>query len=83
MGEKQRIADKLVGMNQDLMVQYVKFVADLLLHDLHVAPHYNVSNPFAFMDQISVGSKTNFFEKRVSEYALSGEKEDWDLNEDF
>jgi ribonucleotide reductase beta subunit family protein with ferritin-like domain len=77
------LPEKLVGMNQDLMVQYVKFVADLLLHDLQVAPHYKVSNPFPFMDQISVGSKTNFFEKRVSEYALSGEKQEFDLNEDF
>ena len=74
---------RLVGMNQNLMCQYVKFVADLLLHDLQVAPHYKVSNPFPFMDQISVGSKTNFFEKRVSEYALSGEKQNFDLNEDF
>ena len=71
------LPEKLVGMNQDLMCQYVKFVADLLLHDLHVAPHYKVGNPFPFMDQISVGSKTNFFEKRVSEYALSGEKEEF------
>ena len=77
------LPEKLVGMNQELMVQYVKFVADLLLHELQVAPHYEVSNPFPFMDQISVGSKTNFFEKRVSEYALSGQKEDFDLNEDF
>ena len=77
------LPEKLVGMNQDLMVQYVRFVADLLLHDLHVAPHYKVRNPFPFMDQISVGSKTNFFEKRVSEYALSGQKEDFDLDEDF
>ena len=77
------LPEKLVGMNQDLMCQYVRFVADLLLHDLHVAPHYKVSQPFPFMDQISVGSKTNFFEKRVSEYALSGQKEDFDLNEDF
>ena len=58
------LPEKLVGMNQDLMCQYVKFVADLLLHDLQVAPHYKVVNPFPFMDQISVGSKTNFFEKR-------------------
>lgn len=77
------LPSRLVGMNQDLMVQYVKYTADILLHDLKVAPHYKVSNPFDFMDQISVGSKTNFFEKRVSEYALSGKKEDFDLNEDF
>ena len=77
------LPEKLVGMNQDLMVQYVKFVADLLLHDLKVAPYYKVGNPFPFMDSISIGSKTNFFEKRVSEYALSGKKEDFDLDEDF
>ena len=77
------LPEKLVGMNQDLMVQYVKYTADILLHDLKVSPYYKVSNPFDFMDQISVGSKTNFFEKRVSEYALSGKKEDFDLNEDF
>ena len=77
------LPEKLVGMNSNLMCQYVKYTADLLLHDLQVAPHYKVSNPFRFMDQISVGSKTNFFEKRVSEYALAGGKEDFDLNEDF
>lgn len=77
------LPEKLVGMNQDLMVQYVKFVADLLLHDLKVMPYYKVSNPFDFMDQISVEGKTNFFEKRVSEYALSGQKEDFNLNEEF
>ena len=77
------LPEKLVGMNSNLMVQYVKYTADLLLHDLKVAPYYKVSNPFRFMDQISVGSKTNFFEKRVSEYALAGGKEDFDLNEDF
>ena len=47
------LPNKLVGMNQELMCQYVKFVADLLLHDLKVAPHYKVSQPFPFMDQIS------------------------------
>jgi len=77
------LPSRLVGMNQDLMVQYVKYTADLLLHDLKISPYYKVSNPFDFMDQISVGSKTNFFEKRVSEYALSGKKEDFNLEEDF
>ena len=72
-----------MGMNQDLMCQYVKFVADLSCTIYRSQPHYKVGNPFPFMDQISVGSKTNFFEKRVSEYALSGQKEDFDLNEDF
>lgn len=74
---------RLQGMNQDLMVQYVKHTADLLLHDLGVEPYYRVDNPFKFMDQISVGCKTNFFERRVSEYALSSSKEEFNLDEDF
>ena len=74
---------RLEGMNQDLMVQYVQYTADLLLHDLGVKPHYKVKNPFKFMDQISIGCKTNFFERRVSEYALSSAKEEFNLNEDF
>ena len=77
------LPERLVGMNQDLMVQYVKYTADILLHDLGVKPYYNLTNPFKFMDQISVGSKTNFFERRVSEYALSSTKEEFNLNEDF
>ena len=77
------LPEKLVGMNSDLMCQYVRYTADLLLHDLKVAPYYKVSNPFDFMDKISVEGKTNFFEKRVSEYALSGQKEDFNLNEEF
>ena len=77
------LPERLVGMNQDLMVQYVKHTADILLHDLGVKPYYNLTNPFKFMDQISVGSKTNFFERRVSEYNLSSTKEEFNLNEDF
>lgn len=77
------LPDRLVGMNQDLMVQYVKYTADLLLADLNVSPYYKVSNPFKFMDQISIGCKTNFFERRVSEYALSSANEEFNLDEDF
>jgi len=77
------LPERLVGMNQDLMVQYVKHTADILLSDLQVSPYYKVQNPFKFMDQISVGSKTNFFERRVSEYALSSQKEEFNLNEEF
>ena len=77
------LPERLVGMNQDLMVQYVKYTADILLHDLGVKPYYNLTNPFKFMDQISVGSKTNFFERRVSEYALSSTKEEFNLDEEF
>ena len=65
---------KLIGMNSGLMMQYVEFVADRLLVQLGYERKYNSSNPFSFMELISVESKTNFFEKRVSEYALA-EKE--------
>ena len=58
----------LIGMNSDLMSQYVEFVADHLLNSLGHAPMYNTSNPFDWMDMISLSGKTNFFEKRVGEY---------------
>ena len=77
------LPNRLTGMNQDLMCQYVKHTANLLLNDLGVAAYWKVSNPFDFMDQISIGSKTNFFERRVSEYALSSTKEEFSLEEDF
>ena len=56
-------------MNSDLMVQYIKYVADKLLVDLKLNKIYNVSNPFSFMELISMRQKSNFFEKRISEYA--------------
>lgn len=59
----------LIGMNLELMRQYIEFVADRLLVALGNAKHYNASNPFDFMDMISLQGKTNFFEKRVSDYA--------------
>jgi len=58
----------LIGMNAKLMAQYIQFVADRLLVSLGNEKHYNVSNPFDFMDMISLQGKTNFFEKRVSDY---------------
>jgi len=60
---------KLIGMNSDLMRQYIEFVADRLLVSLGNDKHYNVTNPFDFMDMISLQGKTNFFEKRVSDYS--------------
>lgn len=63
---------KLIGMNADLMCQYIEFVADRLLNALGVLKIYNASNPFDFMDMISIPGKTNFFERRVSEYQKSG-----------
>ena len=58
-------------MNSQNMTQYIKFVADRLSLQLGYDKIYNVSNPFDFMELISIESKTNFFEKRVSEYALA------------
>lgn len=62
----------LIGMNADLMKQYIEFVADHLLVSLGLNSIYNVSNPFDFMDMISLQGKTNFFEKRVGEYQKAG-----------
>ncbi|KAA1466218.1 ribonucleotide reductase small subunit [Dentipellis sp. KUC8613] len=62
----------LIGMNAKLMCQYIEFVADRLLVALGCEKHYNSSNPFDFMDMISLQGKTNFFEKRVSDYSKAG-----------
>lgn len=62
---------RLIGMNSKLMIQYIEFVADRLLLQLQCDKVYNSSNPFDFMELISIEGKTNFFEKRVSEYALA------------
>jgi ribonucleoside-diphosphate reductase subunit M2 len=62
---------KLIGMNSDLMSQYIKFVSDRLCVQLGYKKIYNTTNPFDWMTMISLESKTNFFEKRVSEYALA------------
>ena len=61
---------RLIGMNAELMSTYIKFVADRLLLQLGVPKHFNVQNPFDFMELISIEGKTNFFEKRVSDYSL-------------
>ncbi|KAF8913791.1 ribonucleotide reductase [Gymnopilus junonius] len=63
---------KLIGMNADLMRQYIEFVADRLLVALGNDKVYNKTNPFDFMDMISLQGKTNFFEKRVSDYSKAG-----------
>ena len=64
----------LIGMNATLMTQYLEFVADRLLVELGCDREYNVSNPFDFMDMISLQGKTNFFEKKVAEYQKAGVK---------
>jgi ribonucleotide reductase beta subunit family protein with ferritin-like domain len=73
--EKEFICDalpcRLIGMNSDLMCQYIEFVADRLSVQLGYDKIYNTANPFDFMEMISIEGKTNFFEKRVAEYALA------------
>lgn len=79
---------KLIGMNADLMCQYIEFVADRLLQALGCSKVYNATNPFDFMELISLQGKTNFFEKRVGEYQKSGvtsgrDSNVFSLDEDF
>lgn len=62
----------LIGMNAKLMTQYLEFVTDRLLVELECEKEYHATNPFDFMDMISLQGKTNFFEKRVSEYQKAG-----------
>ena len=74
--EKEFVTDalpvNLIGMNAKLMQQYIEFVADRLLVELGNEKVYNATNPFDFMDMISLQGKTNFFEKRVGEYQKAG-----------
>jgi ribonucleoside-diphosphate reductase subunit M2 len=77
---------RLIGMNSDLMNKYIEFVADRLAIQLGIDPIYNATNPFDFMEMISLEQKTNFFESRVSSYALaekSGKEEAFDCAFDF
>ena len=80
----------LIGMNAKLMTQYLEFVTDRLLDQFGCEKEFNVSNPFDFMDMINLQGKTNFFEKRVSEYQKAGvlnndkkEESNFDLDDDF
>ncbi|CCW63638.1 unnamed protein product [Phytomonas sp. EM1] len=80
---------RLIGMNSELMGQYIEFVADRLLVALGEEKYYNSTNPFDFMEMISLQGKTNFFEKRVGEYqkagvmSTEGTVNKFSLNEDF
>ena len=74
---------RLIGMNADLMNQYIQFVADRLLNELGCEKVYNATNPFDFMDMISLQGKTNFFEKRVAEYQKAGVSSSSDNNDAF
>ena len=93
--EKEFVTDalpvKLIGMNAELMCQYIEFVADRLLGELDCPKQYGSKNPFDFMEMISLQGKTNFFEKRVAEYQKAGvmkkeednDKPKFSLDEDF
>jgi ribonucleoside-diphosphate reductase beta chain len=90
--EKEFVKDalpvSLIGMNADLMQQYIEFVADRLIVSLGYPKVYNATNPFPWMELISLQGKTNFFEKRVGEYQKSGvmadkDKQVFSLDEDF
>lgn len=70
---------RLIGMNSELMSQYIKFVADRLCLQLGYDKIFDVQNPFAFMELISIEKKTNFFEHRVSEYALANKDKSEDI----
>jgi ribonucleoside-diphosphate reductase subunit M2 len=62
----------LIGMNCDMMTQYIEYVADHLIVSLGLSKQYHVENPFEWMEMISLQGKTNFFEKRVGEYQKAG-----------
>ena len=84
----ESISCSMLGMNKDMMKQYIKFVGDRLMVQLSYSKIYNVANPFDFMENISVENKTNFFEDRVSNYSKSGVggavgDKDFDLDAEF
>ncbi len=85
--EKEFVTDAipvaLIGMNAKLMCEYIEFVADRLLVALDCPKIYNTINPFDFMEMISLQGKTNFFEKRVSEYQKAGVMGDGTGNHSF
>jgi ribonucleoside-diphosphate reductase beta chain len=87
--EKEFVTDSLpvslIGMNAKLMQQYIEFVADYWLSELGCKKFYNTENPFDFMDMLSLQNKSNFFEKRTSEYQKPKNRDiDFNsLDEDF
>lgn len=86
--EKEFVRDilpvKLIGMNADLMIQYIEYVADTICESYGFKKLYNKENPFDFMRQINMKTQQNFFEKRVTEYSSSlDSKKITSFNEDF
>jgi ribonucleoside-diphosphate reductase subunit M2 len=76
---------KLIGMNSEMMIQYIKFVADRLILQIGYKKIYNVTNPFPWMELISLEGKTNFFERHVSEYSLANKdtNDAFEISDDF
>ena len=90
--EKEFVTDalpvSLIGMNAEMMSQYIEFVADRLLNSLGNEKYFHAGNPFPWMEMISLQGKTNFFEKRVGEYQKAGvttqrDKQIFSLEEEF
>jgi ribonucleoside-diphosphate reductase beta chain len=90
--EKEFVRDalpvSLIGMNADMMCEYIEFVADRLLMSLGNEKVYNATNPFPWMDMISIQGKTNFFERRVGDYQKAGvttsrEEQVFSVDDDF
>jgi ribonucleotide reductase beta subunit family protein with ferritin-like domain len=81
----QALPCRLIGMNSELMTQYIQFVADRLSVQLGYDKIYNVTNPFEFMELISLEGKTNFFERKVGEYSLTNKNNNnaFEFSEDF
>jgi ribonucleotide reductase beta subunit family protein with ferritin-like domain len=85
----ESLSCELIGMNKDLMSQYVEYVSDRLLKMFGLEPIYNAQNPFDWMEMISIQGKTNFFEKRVGEYSnksnpnIDPEKNEINFTDDF
>ena len=85
----ESLSCELIGMNKDLMSQYIEYVSDRLLKMFRLEPIYNAQNPFDWMEMISIQGKTNFFEKRVGEYSnksnpnIDPEKNEINFDDDF
>lgn len=81
----QALPCRLIGMNSELMTQYIQFVADRLIVQLGYKKIYNVNNPFSWMEMISLEGKTNMFERKISEYSLANKQNTnaFEFNEDF
>ena len=82
----ESIPCNMIGMNKELMCQYIEYVADRLLSKLKLPPIYNSENPFEFMELISLQGKSNFFESRPTEYQnahVLNQNKEFTLEEDF